>query len=140
MKTLILTNLFLICALVSSAQKTKDTKVTVAVSDTANLFAKVTRSLYEQGYTITLKDEQAKFIDTDWRQLKKTAGKVKTRILFIDNTIQFSSKYKLAFESAFGEMEMDISNNGSKGSDVKIYWEELVRLAKLFGGNVSYSK
>lgn len=136
----ILLGLFLISTISASAQKKKDSKVIVSISDTTDIFNKVVRTLYENGYSVTIKDEIGRFIETDWLQLKKTAGKVKTRLLFTDSTITFSSKYRFAFKSEFGEMEADISNAGSKGSDMRIYWDELVRVAKIFGDKLTYSK
>jgi hypothetical protein len=138
-KLSIVTGLLLILAYPAFSQGKKDKKVIATITDTSNIFNMVVRSLYESGYSLSQKDEQLGFIETDWRQLDKTAGKVKTTVLFEKDSLIFSSKYKLAFKSEFGEMEADISYGGAKGSDMRIYWEELVRLAKQFG-TVTFSK
>lgn len=124
------------------SQDKKDKKIIVTVSDTANLFSKVKLSLYEQGYTVEQSDEQLKFIATGEKSLGSRSIKLRTLIKEgkITFTGTFANDVTLSFGGAKAERTfMELYYGGMKGSDLRIAWNEMEKVAKSFG-QITYSK
>ena len=125
--------LILFFPVVCLSQSKGDSKVLVSVTDTSNLFNRVVKSLYEQGYSIEEKDQQAGFIETKYRELKQFGGKYKMRILF-GGGLTITGAYRL--ESM---PEIDLVWKGEKKNPLKESMNSIADFGKLFGV-VSYSK
>lgn len=130
----ILASLFLICTLSSFSQQKKDTKVIVAVSDTTNIFNRLTKAFYEKGYTLETKDETAGFINTKEKEMDKYTPFQTIRAFVSGNTITFTSKIRMGNLGTF-----DIEFYNRRKNAYVAAWEEMESIAKQFG-TLTYSK
>jgi hypothetical protein len=125
----------------------KASKIIVLVKDSANtLLNRISAELFDKGYTIDSKDENAKYIVTRERPSNKygTMSRIRTRIN--DTAIVFTSQIALNSDrDIFGTKEAaktfyDVDFSGSKKSAMREAWLELEEIARKFGDNIVYSK
>ena len=125
----------------------KANKIIVMVKDTANaLLNRLSGILFDKGYTIEAKDEQAKYIITKGQPSKSygTISKIRARIN--DTAIIFTSQLAVDSErDIFGvkrrELDyMDVDYSGAKKSAFREAWNELDAIAHMFGDKIVYSK
>lgn len=115
-------------------QHKKDSKIIVAVSDTANLITKISTVLYDNDYVIEKRDEQ--FILTQGKPLDKWPGSLKIKCLIKNNTIILSG---LCNVPLIDKSDFAVEYKGVKGSVMMTAWAEIDKIAKLLG-TVTYSK
>lgn len=125
----------------------KSSKIIVMVGDTS--IAQLNRLsgiLFDKGYTIETKDEQAKYIITKGQPSKSygTISKIRARIN--DTAIVFTSQIAIDSErDIFGakRRELDYMNvdySGAKKSAFREAWNELDAIARMFGDKIIYAK
>lgn len=141
MKHLIACFCLLICFACYSQSK-GDSKIVVQVADTSGLFNKVALYFYENGYTIASKDPALGFLATDEKSLGSRS--IKVNALVKDSAIVFTSQWANNVTLDFGGVKTErifypVKFVGMKGSDIRIAWEEMSKVAKSFG-EVSYLK
>jgi hypothetical protein len=139
---LIAFNLLLICSLSCFAQKNKNRKIIVVVSDTANLFNRVAQTFYQNEYTIDNKDMGAGFISTKEKAIKAgVSTDVKLRALIKDSVITLTGECRMNL-SVMGQPPSfePIYDWGMKGTVARLTWEEMLAIAKELGDKISYSK
>lgn len=134
-------------ALVTKSQPPrKSSKIIVLVTDsTNNLFDKVILTLFDKGFTIDNKDERLKIISTKERPMKKGNFLTKIQARINDTAIVFTSTMALGFQMKILGTTMEqtydpVTYSGLKGSYMRIAWNELEEIARLFGDNIVYSK
>jgi hypothetical protein len=148
--------LFLLIAIKSMAQQRttkaqeppkKSNKIIVMVRDTANtLMDKLTKTLFDYGYTIDNKDEKLKLLSTKERTLKKYNALVRIRASINDTAVLFVGDIALGFDiGLFGTRDhqpsySEIYYGGAKKSPLREAWNELDAIAHKMGENVIYSK
>lgn len=131
--------LLAICLLLSIgcySQSKGDSKIIVNVTDTANLFTRVVKSLYERGYTMEAKEMG--FIVTNDKDLKKYPFKIKVSIS-VNGSMTITGKIKPAYKTEFENSYFDVSFKGEKNNPFKEAFAEMAEIGKLFG-SISYSK
>lgn len=130
---------FLIGALLLSvssvtAQTKGDRKITVSVTDTADLFNRVSLYLYEHGYSADQKDQAVQFIETAPRRLTRWNAYQKIRVLVKGSEVVITSTVTVDKDSG------DVQFRGGKGSIFRDCWDNMEALAAAFPGQTSYSK
>lgn len=125
----------------------KANKIIVLVKDSANtLLDKVTKTLFDYGYTIDNKDEKLKLLSTKERSSKKYSTLTKVRASINDTAIVFVGDIALGFSvELFGSRDLqpsysEIYYGGAKKSPLREAWNELDAIARKFGDNIVYSK
>lgn len=123
----------------------KASKIIVLVKDTANsLLDKITKTLFDYGYTIDRKDEKLKLISTKERSSKKYSTLTKIRASINDTAIVLVSEIALGFSVDFlGARDLQPSYSavyygGSKRSPLREAWNELDAIARMFGDKIVY--
>jgi hypothetical protein len=148
--------LFLLIAVKSQGQQQttkapeppkKASKIIVLVKDSANtLMDKLTKTLFDYGYTIDSKDEKLKLLSTKERTLKKYNALVKIRASINDTAVLFVGDIALGFDiELFGVRDhqpsySEIYYGGAKKSPLREAWNELDAIARKLGDNIVYSK
>lgn len=125
----------------------KSSKIIVLVKDTANnLLDRLTKTLFDHGYTIDNKDEKLKLISTKERSSKKYSTLTKIRASINDTSLVLVSEIALGFSvELFGTRDLQPSYSsvyygGSKKSPLREAWNELDAIAREFGDNITYGK
>lgn len=125
----------------------KASKIIVLVKDSANtLLDKVTKVLFDYGYTIENKDEKLKLISTKERSSKKYSTLTKIRASINDTSLVLASDIALGFSvELFGTRDLQPSYSavyygGAKKSPLREAWNELDTIARMFGDKIVYSK
>lgn len=125
----------------------KASKIIVLVRDSANtLLDKVTKTLFDYGYTIDNKDEKLKLLSTKERTLKKYNALVKIRASINDTAVLFVGDIALGFDiELFGVRDhqpsySEIYYGGAKKSPLREAWNEMDAIARKFGDHIVYSK
>jgi len=125
----------------------KANKIIVLVSDSSNtLVDRVTKVLFEYGYTIDNKDEKLKLISTKERSSKKYSTLTKIRASINDTALVLKSEIALGFDvGLFGTRDLqpsysEVYYGGSKKSPLREAWNELEEIARKFGDKIVYSK
>lgn len=125
----------------------KANKIIVLVKDSTNtLLDKVTKTLFDYGYTIDNKDEKLKLISTKERSSKKYSTLTKIRASINDTAIVLVSDIALGFSYDFlGTRDIQPSYSsvyygGAKKSPLREAWNELDAIARTFGDKIVYSK
>jgi hypothetical protein len=132
MKSLLI-GLFLIPTLCFCQQK-KDSKVIVSVSDTSNLFNRITLALYEKGYTLDTKDESVGFIKTKEKEMEDYFAYQSMTVFIKQGVITLTSKIRLGGVGTF-----DVEYMGERKNAFTASWNEVVSFGKQFG-TVSFSR
>lgn len=125
----------------------KSSKIMVLTKDSANnLLDRLTKTLFDYGYTIDNKDEKLKLISTKERSSKKYSTLTKIRASINDTALVLVSEIALGFSvELFGTRDLQPSYSavyygGSKKSPLREAWNELETIARKFGDNIVYSK
>lgn len=125
----------------------KANKIIVLTKDTSNtLLDKVTKVLFDHGYTVDNKDEKLKLLSTKERNSKKYSTLTKIRASINDTAIVFVGDIALGFDiQIFGVRDhqpsySEIYYGGAKKSALREAWNELDAIAHKFGDKVMYSK
>lgn len=125
----------------------KASKIIVLVKDSANtLLDKLTKTLFDYGYTIDNKDEKLKLISTKERSSKKYSTLTKIRASINDTAVILASEIALGFSIEFlGTRDLQPSYSavyygGAKKSALREAWNELDAIARTFGDRIVYSK
>lgn len=125
----------------------KASKIIVLISDSANtLLDKVTKTLFDYGYTIDNKDEKLKLLSTKERSSKKYNTLTRIRVSINDTAIIFAGEIALGFDiELFGARNLqptysEVSYYGAKKSPLREAWNELDEIARKFGDKIAYSK
>jgi hypothetical protein len=125
----------------------KSSKIIVMVKDTAStLFDKLTKTLFDYGYTIDNKDEKLKLLSTKERSSKKYSTLTRIRASINDTALILTSDIALGFSVDFlGARDLQPSYSavyygGAKKSPLREAWNELDAIAHKFGDNIAYSK
>lgn len=125
----------------------KATKIIVLVKDSSNtLMDKLTKTLFDYGYTIDNKDDKLKLLSTKERTLKKYNALVKIRASINDTAVLFVGDIALGFDiELFGVRDhqpsySEIYYGGVKKSPLREAWNELDAIAHKLGDNIIYSK
>lgn len=153
-KLLFLSCIILLISIKSEGQSTKPnepvkkaSKIIVLVRDTANtLLDKLTKTLFDYGYTIDNKDEKLKLLSTKERSSKKYSTLTKIRASINDTAIVLASDIALGFSvEFFGTRDLQPSYSavyygGAKKSPLREAWNELDAIARTFGDKIVYSK
>lgn len=125
----------------------KASKIIVMVRDSANtLLNRLSGILFDKGYTIDAKDEQAKYIITKGQPSKSygTISKIRARIN--DTAIVFTSQIAIDSERDIlgikrRELDyMDVDYRGAKKSAMRDAWKEIDSIARMFGDKIIYAK
>lgn len=139
MKTLILSNLFLICALVSFGQEKLDKKIVVVVSDTSNLYQRVRIAFGKNDFQVK-EDGDYSTVSTFARPLRSMAGYAISIAEISGNRITISGRYGQVKINDWGKTREDDSWKNivyMKGSKL---WPLLEKVADKLDGEISYSK
>lgn len=153
-KLLFLSCIIFLISIKSEGQSTKPnepvkkaSKIIVLVRDTANtLLDKLTKTLFDYGYTIDNKDEKLKLLSTKERSSKKYSTLTKIRASINDTAIVLASDIALGFSVEFlGTRDLQPSYSavyygGSKKSPLREAWNELDAIARTFGDKIIYTK
>jgi hypothetical protein len=141
---------FLVIPIVTFSQSTppkKASKIIVLVNDSANtLVDRVTKILFDYGYTIDSKDEKLKLISTKERSSKKYNTLTKIRVSVNDTAIILASDIAFGFSVDFlGARDLQptysaVYYGGAKKSPLREAWNELDAIARTFGDKIFYSK
>lgn len=125
----------------------KANKIIVLVKDSANtLLDRVTRVLFDHGYTIDTKDEKLKLLSTKERSSKKYSTLTKIRASINDTALVLASEIALGFSVDFlGARDLQPSYSavyygGSKNSPLREAWNELDAIARMLGDKIIYSR
>lgn len=124
----------------------KASKIIVLVKDTSNiLFDKIVVTLFDQGFPIETKDERLKIVSTKERPMKKGNFLTKIQVRINDTAIVFTSTMALGFEMEILGSKMEqtydpVTYSGLKGSYMRVAWNELDAIARMFGDKIIYSK
>lgn len=124
----------------------KASKIIVLVRDSANtLFDKLTLALFDKGFTVDNKDERLKLISTKERPMPKGNMLTKIQARINDTAIVFTSTMALGFEMKILDVKMEqtydpVTYSGMKGSYMRVAWNELDAIARMFGDKIVYSK
>jgi hypothetical protein len=138
--------ILLLAPCLSFGQQKKDNKIIVTVSDTANLFNRVIKTLYAAGYIVDVKDEENNFLSTKEKSLPKDASTSVIIKAFINsNIVTFSGEGASNVTFSLGGAKAErtftgIYYGGMKGSSLRNSWNELDAIAKQLGGIITYSK
>lgn len=138
MKTLFL--LLFLTPILCLGQSKKDLKIIVTVADTTNLSDRIARAFQLNEFSIDNKD--AGFVSTREKSINAPfPTEVKVRALISGNQITFTGERRMNISvynqpAAFER----ISFSGVKGSVARISWNELDKIAKLLGDQITYSK
>lgn len=144
----------LLITIIANAQTTpkeqppkKANKIIVLIKDSANtLLDRVTKVLFDHGYTMDTKDEKLKLLSTKERSSKKYSTLTKIRASINDTSIVLASEIALGFSVDFlGARDLQPSYSavyygGSKSSPLREAWNELDAIARQFGDKIIYSK
>lgn len=127
--------------------KKKASKIIVLVKDSANtLLDKVTKTLFDHGYTVDNKDEKLKLISTKERSSKKYNTLTRIRVSINDTAVVIVGDIALGFDvGLFGTRDLqpsysEIYYGGAKNSPLREAWNELDVIARKFGDKIIYSK
>jgi hypothetical protein len=125
----------------------KSSKIIVLIKDTDDtLLDKLTKTLFDYGYTIDNKDEKLKLLSTKERSSKKYSTLTKIRASINDTALTLTSDIALGFSVDFlGARDLQPSYSavyfgGAKKSPLREAWNELDAIAHKFGDNILYSK
>lgn len=125
----------------------KASKIIVMVKDSANaLMDKLTKTLFDYGFTIDNKDEKLKLLSTKERTLKKYNALVKIRASINDTAVLFVGDIALGFDiELFGIRNhqpsySEIYYGGAKKSPLREAWNEMDAIAHKVGDNITYAK
>lgn len=124
----------------------KASKIIVLAKDSANtLFDKLILVLFDKGFTVDNKDEKLKIVSTKERPSKKLNILTKIQARINDTAIVFTSTMALGFDMELFGTKMTqtydpVTYSGMKGSAIRVAWNELEAIARLFGDNIFYSK
>jgi hypothetical protein len=125
----------------------KSSKIIVIVRDSANtLLDKLTKTLFDYGYTIDNKDEKLKLLSTKERSSKKYSTLTRIRASINDTALILTSDIALGFSVDFlGTRDLQPSYSavyygGAKKSPLREAWNELDDIAHKFGDNIVYSR
>jgi hypothetical protein len=135
---------FLICTLSSYSQEKKDSKIIAHVTDTANLFNRLSMAFIDNGYAFENRDQQLGFIATGEKSIPKTPTSMKIRAVIKDSTITFTGTLALDIQmTVFGSKSErsfePVQYIGEKNASYKVCWREMEGIAKQFGP-LAYSK
>lgn len=141
----VLFGLFLINTLASYSQEKKDSKIIVRVSDTSNLFTRLSMAIIDKGYSFENRDQSLGFISTAEHPVKNTAGSLKIRAIIKDTAIVFTGLFALDFEQNILGVKLErtfepVTFLGEKNGSYKVCWREMESIAKQFGTKITYSK
>lgn len=121
----------------------KANKIIVSVNDTTNLLSKIAKTLFDKGFTIDTKDEQAKTLSTKEFAPNHPSLFIKVRTSINDNNIIFTGFYAFTLTTNLfpGLSEYSpIEYRGMKKSAAMQAWNTLDAIAKQFGDKIIYSK
>ena len=125
----------------------KSTKVIVSIKDSANsTLSKLSSELFDLGYTIDVKDDNAKYIITKEKPSKRFGTMTKIRARVNDTAIVFTGQIAINSDSdILGTKEAaktfyDVDYRGGKKNPMLEAWNELEAIARKFGSNITYSK
>lgn len=125
----------------------KSSKIIVLVKDTANtLMDKLSAILFDEGFTVDIKDEKAKYIITKGQPSKNYGTISKIRVRINDTAIVFTSQIAVNSDRDILGIKrpelsyMDVDYRGAKKSAMREAWNELDAIAHKFGNNIVYSK
>lgn len=132
-------SVILLISAVCYSQQKKDSKIIAHITDTANLFNRLSSALYEAGYDLETNNPTIGFVSTKDKEMKKYAVKGKLRASIRDTAIIFTGQMRLSFKSEFGDMYTDVEYIGAKNSPMREVWNDMDSIAKQLGP-VTYSK
>lgn len=120
----------------------KASKIIVLTSDSDNtLLNKVSKTLFEKGFTIDTKDESAKTLSTKEYAVDHPSIFLKIRASISDSTIIFSGVYAWTLTEGLRPQDFDIIEyRGMKNSAAMQAWKSLDDIAKTFGSKIIYTK
>jgi len=117
----------------SIAQNTPDkaSSIIITMPDSNGLKAKITKVIADKDYTVG-PGKVASIINTAAKTLKNG-----TRVAFVFQMTGADIILTGTLPVA-GQASMKITNQGKKGTPIYNGWEEMEKIAKAFGGTVSY--
>jgi hypothetical protein len=110
----------------------KANTITITLTDSTNINAKVLKVLNSKDYTIKNADKASSVINTEPKTLKNN-----TRVTFIIKIkgaeITLTGKIVIATQGS-----TNIEYKGAKGTPIMTAWEEMDKVAKALGGKMKY--
>lgn len=122
----------------------KSSKIIVMVKDTGDtLMSRITKTLFDKGFTIDTKDESAKILATKEFAPNHPSIFIKIRASINDTSVLFTGTYAWTYISGLHphSQEYDvIEYRGMKNSAAMQAWNSLNSIARMFGDKIVYGK
>ena len=120
------------------------TRMAVTVTDTTNLYNRISLLLYEKGFSIDNRDQGLGFIASSEKVVNDFCS-MKVHILIKDSTVTITPFLATNISTGSGMFKTErsfetIKYGGMKGSGQRIAWEETMSIAAAFGTKFTYLK
>lgn len=125
-----------------TAPPKKASKIIVLVKDIDNiLLNRITKMLFEKGFTIDTKDETAKILSTKEFAPNHPSIFIKVRASINDTSAVFTGEYAWTLTEGLHPHDYSIIEyRGLKNSAAMQAWNSLDAIAKMIGDKIVYSK
>lgn len=123
----------------------KSSRIIVAPIDSTGLLNRIALALLDKGFEIDKKDSELRTVTTKERSMPKGAAQTRIQARIVDTAIVFTSTLCVQIEmNVYGtsiKPTFDpVTYSGIKGSYMRVAWNELDEIAKMFGEKIIYSK
>lgn len=123
----------------------KASKIIVLKDTSANLLDKIALELFNRRFTIDTRDDKLKYLTTKERTNSNGMVLTKIRAIINDTAIIFSSEMALANDFTImgvtTKQTFDpVTYSGMKKSYMRIAWQEMEAIARVFGNRINYLK
>jgi hypothetical protein len=143
MKKLFLFSLITLFSFALAAQKPKDSKVIVTISDTSNIVKRLTDSLKARGYEVAVSSD--KHIVTSDKMYDAKGMEydfiMRIKVFFALDKVIFTGDYNLNVTSYGRKSPYEvIKREGGEGTITRNAWNELESVARIFGERIEYAQ